>query len=107
MVHQPNNLRLTLPLSRVEAFCRRWRIKRLEVFGSALRDDFDPQSDVDFLYTFEEDARWGWDFVDAWDELSDIVGREVDLVSRRAVERSANSIRRRAILDSAEVLYVV
>lgn len=86
-------------------FCQRWKIKRLELFGSALRDDFGIESDLDFLYTFGEDAQWGWEIVTMADELSEIVGRPVDLVSRKAVERSANEIRKKAILDSARTLY--
>lgn len=105
MVNKPNSLRTELPLPEIEAFCRRWRIVRFEVFGSAIRDDFGPGSDLDFLYTFAPDARWGLNFMDAWDELERIVGRKVDLVSRPAVERSPNWIRRRAILDAAELLY--
>ena len=105
MVHRPDCLRANLPLSELEAFCRRWRIVRLEVFGSALREDFGPRSDIDFLYTFAREARWGLDFMDAWDELERIVGRQVDLLSRQVVERSTNPFRRRAILDAAELIY--
>ena len=105
MVRKPVNLRTELPLTAIEVFCRRWRIARLEVFGSALRGDFGPGSDVDFLYTFSPEAHWGLGFIDVWEELEQIVGRKVDLVSRRAVERTHNWIRRQAILDSAELLY--
>ena len=84
-------------------FCQRWRISELAFFGSVLRDDFRPDSDVDVLVTFAPDARWGLlDFVAMQDELSAILGRQVDLVSRRAVENSGNWIRREAILGSAE-----
>jgi predicted nucleotidyltransferase len=89
----------------VEEFCRRWKIARLELFGSVLREDFGPDSDLDFLYTFAADACWGWEIVTIADDLSQIVGRPVDLVSRRAVERSNNRSRREAILNSAKVLY--
>ncbi len=90
-----------------EEFCRRWKIRELAVFGSFLRDDFRPGSDLDFLYTFAADVHWIlFDLVMADQELSAIVGREVDLVSRSAVERSQNSIRRRHILSTAEPIYV-
>ena len=73
------------------------------VFGSALRDDFRPDSDLDLLVRFAPDADWSlMDHVAMEEELSGIVGRKVDLVSQRAIERSSNWIRRKAILDSAE-----
>jgi uncharacterized protein len=88
---------------RLTAFCQRWRIAELAFFGSVLRDDFRPDSDVDVLVTFAPDARWGLlDFVAMQEELAAILGRQVDLVSRRAVENSANWVRREAILGSAE-----
>ena len=102
---QPSLPKFDLPHEAIANFCRRWKIVRLELFGSALRDDFGPESDLDFLYTFSDDARWGWDFVTIGDELSALVGRPVDLVSRRAVERSHNWIRRKAILETAQTLY--
>ncbi len=94
-----------LPYNAIAEFCRRWKIVKLELFGSALRDDFAPDSDLDFLYTFADDASWGLDFVTMGDELSEMVGRPVDLISRRALERSHNWIRRKAILASARVIY--
>lgn len=106
MVRQPSNLRLTLVPERIESYCRRWGIVRLELFGSVLTEGFGPQSDVDFLYTLNTSTRWGLDFVDACDELSIIIGRSVDLLSRRAVERSSNALRRKAILETAQLLYV-
>ncbi|OHB68330.1 MAG: hypothetical protein A2Y77_07550 [Planctomycetes bacterium RBG_13_62_9] len=91
----------------LRAFCQRHRIRRLALFGSVLRDDFRPDSDVDVLVDFEEGAGPGlFDFVGIQDELSEILGRRVDLVERQAVERSENYIRRRHILDSAETVYV-
>jgi uncharacterized protein len=102
---QPDNLQVKLPLNQIAAFCRRWKIARLELFGSALREDFRPESDLDFLYTFDASARWGWEFMRAYDELEGLVGRSVDLVSRTAVERSRNHLRRRSILESARTIY--
>ncbi|MGC1718597.1 MAG: nucleotidyltransferase domain-containing protein, partial [Isosphaeraceae bacterium] len=90
-----------------EEFCRRWKIRELAVFGSFLRDDFRPGSDLDFLYTFAADVHWTlFDLVTMDQELSAIVRREVDLVSRSAVERSQNYVRRRHILSTAEPIYV-
>jgi hypothetical protein len=91
---------------RIEAFCKKWQILELALFGSALRDDFRPDSDLDFLVSFSPNAGWGLlDHAAMERELGEIVGRPVDLVSRKAVERSHNWIRRRAILESAQVLY--
>jgi len=94
-------------MEEVKDFCLRWKIRELALFGSVLREDFRPDSDVDFLVTFEEDAHWSlFDKIDMQDELKEILGREVDLVERLAVERSENYIRRRHILQSLEPLYV-
>lgn len=87
-------------------FARRWKVTELAVFGSALRDDFGPDSDVDLLVAFEPDTAWSlFDRVTMRDELADLLGRPVDLVERRAIERSANPLRRRAILNSARSVY--
>ncbi len=87
-------------------FCRRWKVSELALFGSALRDDFKPESDVDVLVAFAPDAHWSLlDLVTMQDELSSLWKRPVDLMTRRAVERSQNWIRRKAILESAEVVY--
>ena len=97
-----------LPFDResLATFCRRWKICRLEAFGSVLREDFGPDSDVDLLVTFEPEVDWSlFDHLRMTGELAGILGRDVDLVSRRAVERSHNWIRRRAILESSRTLY--
>jgi len=91
---------------RLEDFCRRWQIRELDLFGSAVRDELRPESDLDFLVTFSDEARWTlWDHVQMEEELSEIVGREVDLVTRRAIERSTNWIRRDRILGEARLVY--
>ncbi len=93
--------------ARIREFCREWHITEMAVFGSATRDDFGPDSDVDLLVAFAADARWSLlDLVRAQQVLSDIIGRRVDLVERSAVERSPNPIRRNAILGSAVPVYV-
>ena len=97
---------LALPADRIAEFCRRWKIIELAVFGSALRDDFRPDSDIDLLATFAPDADWSlFDHYHMENELVELLGREVDLVSRRAIERSENWIRRKDILTSARTIY--
>jgi uncharacterized protein len=99
-------MKIDVPLEALAEFCRHWRILRLEVFGSALREDFRDGSDVDLLVTFDADARWSLvDHAQMENELIRLLGREVDLVTRRSVERSLNSIRRREILGTARTLY--
>ena len=86
--------------------CRRWRIARLEIFGSALRADFGPASDIDLLVTFERDARLSWEQEDQLrQELERVLGRRVDLLPRSVIERSRNPFRRRSILGGAATLY--
>jgi predicted nucleotidyltransferase len=97
---------IAIPREKMDAFCRQWHVTELALFGSALRDDFGPESDVDVLIAFDTQARWTLlDFVQMRDELAEVFGREVDLVSRRAVEKSQNPFRRRNILESAQVIY--
>lgn len=87
-------------------FCRRWEVSELALFGSALRADFRPDSDVDVLVSFAPSARRTlFDIVKMQDELEELFGRKVDLVERRAIERSENYIRRRSILRNARVVY--
>jgi uncharacterized protein len=100
------NATLAIPEEEMRAFCEKWKIAELAVFGSALREDFGQESDLDLLVRFSPDADWSlFDHLRMEMELRGILGREVDLVSRRAIERSANPIRREAILGSAVVLY--
>ena len=95
-----------LPAQPVADFCQRWCISELALFGSALRDDFRPDSDLDILVTFEPDADWGLlDHIRMERELATILGRDINLLTRRSVEQSHNWIRRQEILDSAEVVY--
>jgi predicted nucleotidyltransferase len=96
----------TLPTDEIARFCQRWKIRELALFGSVLRDDFGRDSDVDVLVTFAEDADWGLlDHVQMQHELQALFQRNVDLISRRAVERSENWLRRPEILDTARVLF--
>ncbi len=101
------NTPLDIDRERLASFCVRWRILELDLFGSALRDDFGPGSDVDLLAVYAPDARITlFDEALMEEELEALFGRPVDLLSRRAVEESPNWIRRQAILESAEPLYV-
>jgi hypothetical protein len=102
----PSSARIDLDVDEIAAFCRRWDITELALFGSVLRADFGPESDVDVLATFAPDAgRSLFDYAEMSAELAAIVGHRVDIVNREAVEKSANWIRRRAILESAELVY--
>ena len=98
---------LDIPSDKIADYCRRWKITEFAVFGSALRDDFNPKSDIDVLVTFQTDAHWTlFDMVDMQEELKDIFGRDVHLASRRGIESSQNYLRRKEILSSAKVIHV-
>lgn len=98
--------RVEIPSERIAAFCERWQVGELALFGSVLRDDFGPDSDIDVLATFRKEARHTlFDMVRMERELKAIFGREVDLVERADIERSPNYLRRRAILESPETIY--
>ena len=100
------NCNLDIPKEKIAAFCRKWRVTEFALFGSVLREDFRPDSDVDVMVRFAEDARWGlFDLAAMENELMTMFGRPVDLVTRDSVERGGNYIRRRHILDHMEVLH--
>ena len=95
-----------LPLDAIRRFCARWGVSEFALFGSVVRDDFTPTSDVDVLVQFRDGIRYTlFDLARMGDELEAIFGRTVDLLDRRAVETSPNYIRRDQILQSAEVIY--
>jgi len=101
-----NEIALKLPEASIKAFCRRWRIAEFALFGSILRKDFSPESDIDVLVTFTPDARWSLlDHVEMQHELEELLGRKVDLVSRQGIANSQNHIRKQEILNSAQVIY--
>ena len=98
---------IPLPIDQLTDICRRHGIVRLEVFGSILRDDFGPQSDVDLIFTLAPGApplESHWLRYDIEDELEAALGRRVDFLRREVVEQISNPLRRKRILDSAEVL---
>jgi hypothetical protein len=96
-----------LLIDQVAELCRKWQVVELALFGSALRDDLRPDSDIDLLVTFGQEARWGL-FAESQmaDEFQSLLGRPVDLVDRRSVERSKNWIRRAEILSSARTVFM-
>ena len=98
-------MRLPIPLDRekIEDFCRRWKIAEFSLFGSVLRDDFGPDSDVDVLVSFSPEIPWSlFDWIDMIDELKEIFGREVDLVEESGLR---NPFRRKEILENRQVVY--
>ena len=98
---------VSLPHQEIEEFCRRWQITEMALFGSALREDFGPTSDLDFLVTFAPEADWSlFDHLRMKEELQQLLKRDIDLLSRDAVEQSHNEPRRQAILTTAQVVYV-
>ena len=98
--------RIGVPMSAIEAFCERWQVVELALFGSVLRDDFGPDSDIDVLIRFKSERTPGLFGIARMErELADLLARKVDLVNRTAMEESRNYIRRKAILESARVVY--
>ncbi len=99
--------RLSLSQFEIEAFCQRWQVSEFALFGSVLREDFHPDSDVDVLITFFPTVHWGLtETIKMQDELESLFGRKVDFIIKSAIERSQNWIRKQHILQSAQVLYV-
>jgi len=99
------NLPVPLDQETLEKFCRKWRIRELSLFGSALREDFGPESDLDFLVSFDPAAKWSlWDLVTMRDELMALTGRQVDLVEKEGLR---NPYRRERILSTRKVIHAV
>lgn len=99
--------RLHVALPDIQAFCQRWQITELALFGSVLREDFQPShSDVDVLISFAPNARQGLsEMMQIQEELEQLFQRKVDCIVKQSIERSQNWIRRRNILNSAQVVY--
>ena len=98
---------ISLPQDKIADFCERWKISEFALFGSVLRTDFGPDSDLDILVTFAPEADWSlFDHVRMQEELKHLLNRKIDLFSRRAVEHSHNEPRRRKILTTAQAVYV-
>ncbi len=95
--------RLNVEAETIDAFCRRWQVTELSLFGSALRDDFRPESDVDLLVEFAPGSGTSlFDLVSMRDELANIFGREIDLVEKGGL---TNPFRRETILETRVLLY--
>ena len=100
------NARIDRYQGEIADLCRRWQVTELALFGSILRDDFGPHSDIDVLVSFAPGTRRTLtDIIRMQDELSGVLGRPTELVERSAVEASRNYIRRAEILQSAEAVY--
>ncbi|MCU0565749.1 MAG: nucleotidyltransferase family protein [Oculatellaceae cyanobacterium Prado106] len=98
---------LDLPMTQIRELCDRWQITELALFGSVLRDDFKPTSDIDILITFAPEARKGLlTLARIKHELEDLLGRKVDLSTKKSIEQSHNKNRSNHILNSAQILYV-
>ena len=98
--------RLTLDAEKkLKEFCSRWKIQELSFFGSALRADFDAESDIDVMVDFRQDADWGLlDHVQMQQELEAILGRKVDLITKRALRYSSNEALKEKISSTAEIV---
>ncbi len=87
----------------ISSFCRKWQVREMSLFGSVLRDDFGPDSDIDVLVSFAPDAPWSlWHLIEMREELQALFGRPVDLVEKEALE---NPFRRQAILQSRKIIH--
>jgi hypothetical protein len=105
-IQRTNSLAAILRPGFLVEFCRRWRVRRLELFGSAATGELRPGSDLDFLITFHLGAEWSLlDHVRMKQELETLTGRKVDLMTRRSLEQSHNSLLRESILGSVRVVY--
>jgi uncharacterized protein len=94
-----------IPIDREEvaAFCRKWQIKEFSLFGSVLRDDFRPDSDVDVLVEFSPDHPWSlFEILDLEEELAAMFNRKIDLVMKGGLR---NPFRREEILRTRQVVY--
>jgi predicted nucleotidyltransferase len=100
------NPKIELPMEQIEEFCQKWQVTELALFGSVLREDFRPDSDIDILITFSPTAKRGLtETLQMPDELQAIFHRKVDLIVKSAIKRSDNWLRRKNILESAQIIY--
>ena len=97
---------IEIPIECIAELCDRWQITEFALFGSVLRDDFRPDSDIDVLVSFAPTAQRGLtETLQIRDELEALFGRPVDLLVKAAIERSDNGLRRQNILNTARVIY--
>ncbi len=94
---------IEIPDGALASFCEKWRIKELSLFGSILRKDFGPESDIDVLVSFEPEVPWSlWDMMDMQEELQNLTGRPIDLIEKEGLR---NPFRRNEILTTNRVIY--
>ncbi len=107
IVDRKAKVQIQLSQRAIADFCQRWKVKEMSFFGSVLREDFRSDSDIDVMVSFENDAPWGLlEFVRMKRELASLLGREVDLLTKKSIEQSHNWIRQQEILGMAQVVYV-
>lgn len=100
-------LPIELPPAKMAEFCQRWKVEEFYLFGSVLREDFRPDSDIDVMVKFKPNAGWGLlELVRMKRELETWLKRPVDLITKKAIEQSHNWIRRQEILETAQRIYV-
>jgi predicted nucleotidyltransferase len=98
--------KIEIPTDTLAEICRKWKIKELALFGSVLRDDFGPESDMDVLVEFDADAPWSsFDVTRLWRELQELFGRPISFVERPALLKHHNSWLRHEILSTAHRVY--
>jgi len=96
-------LPIRLPLDQIADFCRQWKIREFSLFGSVLREDFRPDSDIDVLVSFQPGAPWSlWDLVEMQQQLGTLLGRSVDLIEKEGLR---NPYRRHEILSTRRIVY--
>jgi len=93
--------------NKLSSFCQKWKVAEMSLFGSVAQGNARPDSDVDILISFTPDAGWSLlDHVAMQEEMSILLHRNVDLVTRKSIERSTNEIRKRSILENTVPIYV-
>ncbi len=99
-------LSVHLPMEKIAQFCDRWQVTEFALFGSVLREDFRPDSDIDVMVEFHPEAHPTFSTLDQMEaELKTIFDRDVDLITRQGIATSRNYLRRNQILSSAQVIY--
>jgi uncharacterized protein len=99
-------VQIPIPTDQIAKFCARWHVVEFALFGSVLTEQFRVDSDVDVLVTLAPGATYTLGDLDTMEtELESLFGRSVDMIDKQAVQESRNYLRRRAILESAQVIY--
>ena len=99
------NANININREAITVFCKKWKIVEFALFGSVLRDDFAPDSDIDVLVSFDSSAHWSlFDFVEMREELKEVFGKEVDLVEKDGLR---NPFRRHEIITTRQIVYAL